>query len=74
MARYDIKQIILDLAGYEKGLCNLGRLTEEDEKWIAEELGFDNGFENDDVYYLGLQEISELIFNFIDHCEKVRGE
>ena len=73
MARYDIKQMILDLAGYEKGLCCLGAFTEEDEKWLANELGFPNGFENDDVYYLGLQEISELVFNFIEHCEKVGG-
>lgn len=74
MTKLDIKQIIFDLAGYEKHLCGLGDLTEEDEQWFNEELGFDNGFENDDVYYLGLQEISELIFTFIEHCEKVRGE
>lgn len=68
MAKLDIKQIIFDLAGYEKGLCGLGAFTEEDEKWFNKELGFDNGFENDDVYYLGLQEITDLVFNFIDHC------
>ena len=71
MARIDIKQIIFDLARYEKGLCYLGEFTEEDEKWIAEELGFTDGFCNDDVYCLGVQEISELIFAFIEHCEEV---
>ena len=72
MAKLDVKQIIFDLAGYEKGLCGLGGLTEEDKQWFNEELGFPDGFENDDVYYLGLQEISYLIFNFIDHCGEVR--
>ena len=73
MAKLNVKQIIFDLAGYEKELCCLGELNEEDEKWFNEELGFTEGFENDDVYYLGLQEISELIFNFIEHCREVGG-
>ena len=74
MAKLDVKQIIFDLAEYEKQLCCLGEFNEEDEKWLRNELGFDADFTNDDVYYMGLQEISELIFNFIDHCEKVGGE
>ncbi len=73
MAKHDIKQMMFDLADYEKQISGMGRFTEEDEKWFNKELGFDNGFENDDVYYLGLQEISELIFNFIDHCEEMEG-
>ena len=72
MAKLDVKQIIFDLARYEKSLCGLGGLTEEDKQWFNEELGFDEGFTNDDVFGLSLQDISELIFEFIDHCEEVK--
>lgn len=71
MPRIDVKQIIFDLAEHEKFLCGLGELTEEDEEWFNEYFGFPEEFENDDVYSLGLSEISELIFDFIDHCEEV---
>ena len=72
MAKLDVKQIIFDLAGYEKSLCGFGGLTEEDKQWFNEELGFDGGFENDDVFGLSVQDISELVFEFIDHCEEVK--
>ena len=70
----DIKQIIFDLAKYEKGLCQFGAFTSEDEAWINEALGFPDGFINDDVFGLSVSDISELVFDFIEHCEEVRGE
>ncbi len=69
MAKHDIKQMMFELADYEKQISGMGRFTEEDEKWFNKELGFDNGFENDDVYGIGVQEILELISDFIAHCD-----
>lgn len=71
----DIKQMIFYLARHEKELCMLGAFTSEDEAWIKEALGdFNDNFTNDDLRALSMQDISELVFDFIEHCEEMRGE
>lgn len=71
----DIKQIIFDLARHEKELCMLGAFNSDDEAWIKEALGdFNDNFTHEDLRVLSTQDISELIFDFIEHCEEVRGE
>ncbi len=70
----DLKRIIFDLARYEKGLCKLGAFNSDDEAWIKEALGdFNDNFTHDDLYGLSVQDISELIFDFIEHCEEEGG-
>ena len=70
----DIKQMIFDLARYEKELCMLGDFTSEDEAWFNDILGFPDGFVSDDVFGLSVSDISNLVFDFIEHCREVKGE
>ena len=67
----DMKKTIFDLAEHEKILYHMGALTEEYEQWIKEALGDENdNFTSDDLYGLGINEIKELIDDFIEHCEE----
>lgn len=61
----DMKETLFELAAHEKGLSWLGAFTEEDEQWFNDALGFPNGFEHDDVASLSIQDICDLINEFI---------
>jgi len=67
----DMKEVIYFLAGHEKELAGLGSFNCDDELWLDEALGdFNHNFCHDDLRSLSIGEISDLINDFIEHCEE----
>ena len=72
----DLLQAIFDLAEHEKALCQLGEFNSDDKAWIEEEIAYltphhPNG--DGRLCPLGVADISELVGDFIRHCEEVRS-
>ena len=66
----DMKEVVYFLAGHEKELSGMGSLNCSDVLWLDEALGdFNHNFCHDDLVALGINEISDLINEFIAYCE-----
>ena len=65
---------IFDLAEHEKNICMLGAFNSDDKSWIIEALGLDENLpiDNDDLGHLCAQDMVQIVFDFIEHCEEMK--